>query len=151
MHLPGAREKIKPEAQWEYEGSRGLSYETFRHASQTRSAFYRHMHTLFESWDLLVLPSAQCWPFDVQERWPQAIAGRTMDTYHRWMEVTIYATLAGLPALVVPAGFHSNGSWPMGMQLIGPYAGDAAVLRVGAAYEALRKEFIARRPPGMTG
>jgi hypothetical protein len=25
------------------------------------------------------------------------------------------------------------------------------VLRVGAAYEALRKEFIARRPPGMTG
>lgn len=75
--------------------------------------------------------------------------GCEMDTYHRWMEVAIYATLGGLPALVVPAGFHANGRWPMGIQLIGPYGGDAKVLRAGAAYEQIRAEFIARRPAEM--
>ena len=37
-----------------------------------------------------------------------------MDTYHRWMEATIYATFAGLPAISVPAGFDADGRWPMG-------------------------------------
>jgi amidase len=146
MHLPGAKQKIKPEAQWEYECSLGLSYMDFRQASQTRSAFYQHMLQMFEHWDVLVLPSAQVWPFDVTQRWPKEIAGRKMDTYHRWMEVTIYATLAGLPSLVVPAGFHANGRWPMGMQLMGRYGADVEVLKVGAAYEVLRGDFIARRP-----
>ena len=146
LHLPGAREKIKPEALWEHEGSLGLSYAGFRQASLVRSSYYQHMRTMFERWDVLALPSAQCWPFPVGERWPRQIAGRAMDTYHRWMEVTIYATLAGLPSLVVPAGFHPQQPWPMGLQLMGPYGADAAVLRVGAAYEALRGDFLARRP-----
>lgn len=50
----------------------------------------------------------QVWPFPVGERWPKAIAGRAMDTYHRSMEVTIYATFAGLRAISLPAGFHPN-------------------------------------------
>lgn len=146
MQLPGAKEKIKPEAQWEYECSLGMSFTDFRIATQARTAYYQHMRTLFQQWDVLVLPSAQCWPFKVEERWPKQIAGRDMDTYHRWMEVSIYATLGGLPALSVPAGFHANGRWPMGIQLIGNYGADADVLRVGAAYEHVRSEFIALRP-----
>ena len=70
-----------------------------------------------------------------------------MDTYHRWMEVTIYATFAGLPAVSVPAGFHANGRWPAGIQLIGRPRGDAELLRVAAAYEITAAELIARRPP----
>jgi len=147
MHLPGAKEKIKPEAQWEYECSLGLTYMDFRRASETRTAYFKHMHALFDKWDVLVLPSAQVWPFDVTMRWPREIAGRTMDTYHRWMESTIYATLGAMPSLVVPAGFHSNGKWPMGIQLMGRNSADAHLLRVAAAYEAVRKDFIALRPP----
>ena len=70
-----------------------------------------------------------------------------MDTYHRWMEVTLYATFAGLPAISVPAGFHANGRWPMGLQLIGRPRGDAALLRVAAGYEAISGDLLARRPP----
>ena len=62
------------------------------------------------------------------ERWPRTIAGRAMDTYHRWMEVTIYATFAGLPAISVPAGFDAARRLPMGLQLIGRPHGDAALL-----------------------
>lgn len=64
-----------------------------------------------------------------------------MDTHHRWMEVTLYASFAGLPA-----SFHPNGRWPGGMQLIGRPRGDAALLRIAAAYECTIGELMARRP-----
>ena len=144
--VPDARDHIKPEALWEYDQSRQLPFSDFMQASQVRTAFYHHLRTLFAQWDVLALPSAQCWPFPVEQRWPQQVAGRTMDTYHRWMEVTIYATLAGVPALCVPAGFHENGRWPMGLQLLAPMGADAKLLQVGAAYENLRSDFIALRP-----
>jgi amidase len=69
-----------------------------------------------------------------------------MDTYHRWMECTLYATFAGLPALSVPAGFHANGRWPMGLQLIGRPRGEAALLRLAAAYEEASADLSARTP-----
>ncbi|MBI2771630.1 MAG: amidase [Burkholderiales bacterium] len=147
IKLPGAREQIKPEALWEYDASLGLAWPDFMRASQLRTKFYQHMQSLFGQWDILALPTAQVWPFDVNARWPQNVAGRGMDTYHRWMEVTIYATLAGLPAISVPAGFHPQHGWPMGLQLIGRHSADAFVLQVAAAYEALRGDFIALRPP----
>jgi amidase len=90
---------------------------------------------------------AQVWPFDVQLDWPKEIAGRAMDTYHRWMEVTLYATFAGLPAISVPAGFDAAGQLPMGLQLIGRPQGDAPLLAAAAAYEALIGQWLARRPP----
>ena len=119
------------------------------HARQRDALAARMPHccSLFERFDALALPVAQVWPFPVTEHWPRTIDGRTMDTYHRWMEVTIYATFAGLPAISVPAGFHANGGWPMGLQLIGRPQGDAALLELAAGYEALIPDLLARRPP----
>ena len=155
MRQPGARDKLKPEAQWEYDCSRELGLAGFLEASQARTKYFHQVQALLgaastvtaaKTYDVLALPSAQVWPFPVEERWPKAIAGRAMDTYHRWMEVTIYATLAGLPAVCVPASFHRTKGWPMGLQLIGAYGADAQVLRVTAGYEAVRGEFLSRRP-----
>ena len=70
----------------------------------------------------------------VEQRWPENIDDRAMDTYHRWMEVSICATFAGLPAISVPVGFDARGL-PMGMQLIGPPRADVDVLRLAHAYE----------------
>jgi amidase len=136
---------LKPEAQWEYDQGQGLSGPQVYAASSNRTRFYRHMVSLFERFDLLVLPTAQCWPFPAEWTWPREVAGRKMDTYHRWMEVVIYATLAGLPAMSVPVGFGENGL-PMGMQLIGPPLGDSAVLNAAAAYETAIGDWLARRP-----
>ena len=146
LQLPGASDKLKPEALWEHENSLKLSFMDFMQASQTRTAFYQHLLGLFDQYDVLALPVAQTWPFALQERWPQAIGTRAMDTYHRWMECTIYATLAGLPAISLPAGFHPTQPWPMGVQLIGKPQGDIALLQVAAAYEAARSEWLQQRP-----
>jgi amidase len=137
--------QLKPEAQWEVEKGRGLSGPQVHAASVERTRFYRHMVSLFERFDLLALPSAQVWPFPADWTWPREVAGRTMDTYHRWMEVVIYATLAGLPAISVPAGFGESGL-PMGLQLIGPPQADLAVLNAAAGYETCIGEWLARRP-----
>ncbi len=142
-----ARADIKAEALWEHDQAQGLSFAEFMQASQVRTQFLHHLLDLFERFDVLALPVAQVWPFDVAQAWPKAVAGRTMDTYHRWMECTLYATFAGLPALSVPAGFHANGRWPMGLQLIGKPQGEAALLRVAAAYEARAAALLQRRPP----
>jgi amidase len=146
LDRPNARQHIKAEALWEHQQAQGLTVADLLQASTVRTAYYQHLLSLFERFDLLALPTAQTWPFDIQTTWPRHVNGRAMDTYHRWMEVTLYATFAGLPAISVPAGFHANGLWPMGLQLIGKPQGDAALLRAAAAYEAVGGELLARRP-----
>jgi amidase len=147
-HLPNWREKVKPEAQWEYDQSLDLTGTQLMKASATRTRYYQSMLSLFESFDVLAIPTAQVWPFDVKARWPQTIAGRTMDTYHRWMEVVLYPTFAGLPAISVPAGFNAQGL-PMGLQLIGKPKGDFELLQVAHAYEMAAQDLIQKRPPGI--
>ena len=68
-----------------------------------------------------------------------------MDTYHRWMEVVIGPTLAGLPSMSIPAGFNTQGL-PMGLQIIGPAQADRAVLQLAYAHEQLT-QWVQCRPP----
>jgi amidase len=147
-HLVNAsnRAQIKPEALWEHDQSLQLTGTQFNRASALRTRLLQQMLALFERFDVLALPVAQVWPFDVDQRWPTDISGRRMDTYHRWMEVVIYATLAGLPALSVPAGFNAQGL-PMGLQLIGKPQGEFALLQLAHAYEQAAADLMAVRPP----
>jgi amidase len=131
---PANRARVKPEALWEHDQAQGLTGAQTLAASSARTDFHRHLLRLFERHDFLALPTAQVWPFDVDLHWPKTIGARTMDTYHRWMEVVIYATLAGLPCISVPVGFGATGL-PMGMQLMGRPLGDLAVLQLAHAYE----------------
>lgn len=139
------RALIKPEALWEFDQARALTGTEFLSASVQRSAFYQHMLSLLERHDFLALPVSQVWPFDASQRWPSQINGVAMDTYHRWMEVVIYATFAGLPCISVPVGFDARGL-PMGMQLIGHPHGDFELLRLAHAYEQVAQDILAREP-----
>ena len=136
--MKNGREQMKPEALGEYDASLSLTGEAFMNASVTRTSFYQAMVNLLKTYDAIALPSAQVWPFDVTMRYPTEIVTAkgavAMDTYHRWMEATIYATFAGLPCISVPAGFGANGL-PMGVQIIGKPQGDADLLRLAAVFE----------------
>ncbi|WEZ85762.1 amidase (plasmid) [Rhizobium sp. 32-5/1] len=133
---PNRRALLKPELIWEIESGQGLSASEVHAASLIRSDWYRHMLTLFVRYDFLILPSAQVFPFDVDLHWPSEIAGRRMDTYHRWMEVVIGPTMAGLPVAAMPTGFGAAGL-PTGIQIIGRPRADRAVLELAMAYEYL--------------
>lgn len=72
-------------------------------------------------------PSTQVFPFDAATLWPAEIDGRSMDSYHRWMETVAPWTLAGTLLLGMPAGFDA--------------------LRLGYAYEEATQWVQRVRPP----
>lgn len=142
---PAKRALLKPEARWEVE--QGLNVPAFeiQKASVARTAWYQTVAKLFETYDYLLLPTAQVFPFDATLDWPKEIAGRTMDTYHRWMEVVIPVTMSGCPAISVPVGFNQAGL-PMGMQIVGPNHGEFGLLQIAYAYEQAAG-WVDQRPP----
>jgi len=52
--------------------------------------------------------------------------------------LTVPASLAGLPALSVPAGLAEDG-WPVGVSVVGQWGCDEMVLRVGQIIEGLHR------------
>src|SRR5689334_6756597 len=131
---PEKRAKMKPEVCWEVERAAQHTAAQVSDASLGRTAWYHHVRGLFERFDFLVAPSAQVFPFDAAVPWPREIAGRAMDSYHRWMQVVVPVTMAGCPALNVPAGFSPAGL-PMGIQLVGRPHDERGCLELARAYE----------------
>ena len=115
-------------------------------ASVARSSWYQAVRKFFERYDYFVLPSAQVFPFDAEVHWPKLINGVVMDTYHRWMEVVVPATLLDCPVIGMPVGFNPEGL-SMGMQIIGKNHADFAVLQIAYAYEEAT-QWVQKRTPG---
>ncbi len=136
---PAKRALLKPELIWEIEGGLALSATDLYQASVTRTALHRRIMRLFERFDALALPSAQIFPFPCEVTWPREIAGRRMDTYHRWMEVVVPGTLSGCPVVCLPAGFGGPNRLPSGLQLIGRPGADRELLRIAHAFEVVSR------------
>jgi amidase len=144
---PAKRALLKPELIWEIERGLAVSAIDVNEASIVRSEWYAVAAKLFETYDAVIMPSAQVFPFDVDLHWPNEVIGRSMTTYHQWMEIVVPASIAGLPSLNVPAGFSAAGL-PMGMQIIGRRGGDLDVLKIGDAYHQATK-WPERFPPAL--
>jgi len=142
---PAKRALLKAEAQWEVESGFRLSAMDVHDANVTRTNWHHLLCQVFERYDYLVLPSAQVFPFPHDLPWPRSIAGRTMDTYHRWMEVVVPGSLSGCPVISVPAGFNPQGK-AMGLQVIGRQQADLAVLQLAFAYEQAASSWLGRLP-----
>jgi amidase len=145
LELPGGEAALKPEIRWEIEGGQSLTAVDVYRASAARTEWYRAVQRLLATYDFILAPSAQVFPFDATSRWPDQINGRALDTYHRWMEVVVPWTLTGLPVLNLPVGFNAAGL-PMGVQVIGPNHGDLELLQLGLGYERVT-DWTRRLPP----
>ena len=132
---PETRRLLKPELIWEIEAGRRLSAEDVANAAATRTDWFRTVLDLQTGFDGLSLPSAQVFAFAAETHWPAQIAGRAMDSYHRWMEVVAPGTLCGCPVISLPAGFDHRGR-SMGLQVIGRPRGERALLELAARDEA---------------
>ncbi len=141
---PGKRGQLRDDAIWEIERGRAFSASDIQRASAIRSRWFQASVALFQKVDVMVSPTAQCWPFPVDWDHPKQINGHSMDSYHRWMECVIPASLTGLPSAAVPAGFGAAGL-PMGLQITGPMHGDLAVLQIAHAYHQAT-DWPGRRP-----
>jgi amidase len=124
---PEKRDLLKPAAIWEIERGFAMSAREVHQQSVMRSMWFKKAAQLFETYDALLMPSAQVWPFSIDWVHPTEIAGVQMDTYHRWMQVVIPAGLIGLSVVNLPIGFGAAGL-SAGLQLIGGRGQDAKLL-----------------------
>jgi amidase len=142
---PASRAKLPEAAIYEIEQGLKLTAYDIAAASQTRSLWHAALARFHELYDFWALPTAQCFAYPAEARGAAEIGGRRMGSYHEWMQCAAPASMAGAPALALPAGFDARGR-AMGVQLVGRARDELGVLALGRAYdEATRWPY--RRPP----
>jgi aspartyl-tRNA(Asn)/glutamyl-tRNA(Gln) amidotransferase subunit A len=97
-------------------------------AQKVRALVARDFASVFEKVDCLLTPTAPSAAFAIGEHADDPISMYLNDVF------TIPASLAGLPAISVPAGLSADGL-PLGLQVIGRAFDEETVLRAGAALE----------------
>jgi len=96
-------------------------------AQKIRRLIQQDFQSAFERVDVILAPTAPGVAFTRGELADDPVAMYQQDIY------TIPASLAGLPAMSIPCGFHDG--LPLGLQLIGPHFGEATLLETAAAFQ----------------
>ncbi|MEA2780216.1 MAG: aspartyl-tRNA(Asn)/glutamyl-tRNA(Gln) amidotransferase subunit [Rhodospirillaceae bacterium] len=92
------------------------------------------MNQFHEKWDLLLTPTTPLAAFQAGVECPVMADG---SRWTDWTPFTYPFNLTRQPAASLPCGFTAAGL-PVGLQIVGPSYGDAAVLRAARAFEKLR-------------
>ena len=142
---PVTRAELKPEVVWEIEHGLTLTALDVARVEVERIEWYDAVLRFLDTYDFVVAPSTQVFPFPHTLHWPAEIDGRPMDSYHRWMETVAPWSMTGLPILGMPAGFDDRGL-PAGLQLVGRPRADAEVLSLAKAYEGATN-WVRDHPP----
>jgi Asp-tRNA(Asn)/Glu-tRNA(Gln) amidotransferase A subunit family amidase len=105
-------------------------------AMTEQTAIYRRWQTFFQRYDVVITPAITISPRSWRELYPAEIDGKPTRTYFHWLAMAYAVTVVGHPAISLPVGVDANGM-PFGLQIVGPRGGDALVLSVAAALEAM--------------
>ncbi len=116
--------------------SAGFYDAYYTQAQKVRTLIARDFEAAWEACDLLLTPTAPSAAFALGEKQADPLAMYLNDVF------TVPASLAGLPAMSVPAGLDAQGL-PLGLQLIGKALDEQGVLDAGLAIEE-RAGFAAR-------
>lgn len=108
--------------------SSGFFDAYYLQAQKARTLLINEFNKLFESYDVLVMPVAPTPAFKLGENTDDPVKMYLADI------MTVPASLAGLPALSVPAGTSPDGL-PIGIQLIGRRQDDARLLALAKQME----------------
>jgi aspartyl-tRNA(Asn)/glutamyl-tRNA(Gln) amidotransferase subunit A len=108
--------------------SSGFFDAYYQQAQKARTLLINSFHELFAQYDVLLTPTAPTPAFGVGENIDDPVKMYLSDV------MTVPASLAGIPALSVPAGMSSDGL-PIGVQLMAPMKHDAQLLALAAQME----------------
>ncbi|MGH8834899.1 MAG: Asp-tRNA(Asn)/Glu-tRNA(Gln) amidotransferase subunit GatA [Actinomycetes bacterium] len=110
-----------------YALSSGYYDAYYGQAQKVRTLVLRELEAAFQRFDLLAGPTSPSVAFPIGERVDDPLAMYLSDVF------TIPVNLAGNAAVSVPAGLADG--LPVGLQLIAPALGEAAMLRAAWAFE----------------
>ena len=97
-------------------------------AQKARTLLINEFNNLFADYDFLLLPTAPTPAFGIGENTSDPVKMYLADI------MTVPASLAGIPALSVPAGTTESGL-PIGAQIVGPMRSDAKILALAKSME----------------
>jgi len=103
----------------------------------TRSKLVDEWTKVFAKYDAVCCPCSPVAPFPVEQNYPEIIAGKKMTTYIDWVAATFLVTMAGLPAISVPAGLDAN-RLPVGLQIVTRRHREEQMLALAAKVEKMR-------------
>jgi aspartyl-tRNA(Asn)/glutamyl-tRNA(Gln) amidotransferase subunit A len=120
--------------------------EYYGRAQRVRTLVTRDYDAAFERCDVIASPASPVPGFRFGDKTADPLAMYLSDVF------TIGANLAGLPAIVIPAGFSAPGEGrsrlPIGLQLLGPRLREDVVLAIAAAHEDATSHHRERPPIG---
>ncbi|WP_284617166.1 amidase [Aquabacterium humicola] len=96
--------------------------------------------------DLVLAPTTPVSPFRWTEPHALLVDGRPQANYYRWLALTYVTTLTTHPAITLPCGTDALGL-PFGLQVVGGFRGDAALLSAALALERAFAQVAALRRP----
>lgn len=108
--------------------SSGFFDAYYLQAQKARTLLINEYNKLFETYDALIGPTAPTPAFGLGENTADPVKMYLSDI------MTVAPSLAGIPAISVPAGSTSTGL-PVGVQLMGPRKSDAALLALARSLE----------------
>ena len=109
--------------------SSGFFDAYYLQAQKARTVLINEFNTLFEQYDFLLMPTAPTPAFGIGENADDPVKMYLADV------MTVPPSLAGLPAMSVPAGVNAQGL-PIGAQLVGRAKSDAALIALAGSMEA---------------
>ncbi|MDT3677813.1 MAG: amidase family protein [Burkholderiaceae bacterium] len=144
------RARLKDTVAWNIEQGLALDVARLAAATRVRSAIFERVARFVAGVDAWLLPTAQVLPFPIDVAYPTEIDGEPLRTYIDWVASCYRITVSGHPALTLPAGFASRipggTPLPVGLQLVGGFDADEALLDVGERVEQLLAPLNAARP-----
>jgi aspartyl-tRNA(Asn)/glutamyl-tRNA(Gln) amidotransferase subunit A len=107
-------------------------------AQKIRTLIKRDFDEAFAGCDVIACPAVSCPAFPLGAKTHDPVAMYLMDYF------TIPMSLAGIPALSVPAGYVND--LPVGLQIVAPAFEEARMLGVAHAYEQSTQHARRRKP-----
>ena len=107
-------------------------------AQQVRTLIKQEFDQVLQRYDALVTPTSPTVPFKLGEKLEDPMQMYLSDI------CTLPISIAGIPAISIPAGFADN--LPIGMQIIGKPFSEGVLLRIAFAYEQAT-DWHSRKPP----
>jgi amidase len=141
---PQQRAQLKDTVRWNLEAGERLTNADLDRASAARTRIFEGVRLFFTRFDVLLGPTTQVLPFDIDVPWVKEIEGVVLESYIDWMRSCSSITVTGCPAISIPAGFSAKGL-PIGMQLVAAAREDAKLLGIARAIEAVTG-YAARAP-----
>ena len=126
-NLKNHRDLLKPEIVWNIEKGLELTMADIVKAEIQRAKMLKSANDFFETYDLLLVPTAIVPPYPVEQRYIEECNGHKFNNYIEWLGIVYAITLTTCPALSLPCGFTKAGL-PVGLQVVARPRGEAQVL-----------------------